>query len=258
MVFRFLKNKKSPILTSWAVPPDNRLYAIGDIHGRLDLLEQLLAMIDRDDAGRLPMETTLVFLGDLVDRGPNSAGVVECLRLLAHAKPGTRFLSGNHEEVFLRAVNDPGLEALKFFCRIGGRETILSYGISEANYNAMDYEELKATLTARVPQSHVTFLESFEDKIEIGDYLFVHAGIRPGVALDDQRPRDLRWIREPFLDYATQHERMIVHGHTITADIDEHSNRIGIDTGAYASGRLTALGMEGTSRWVLQTGNSSI
>jgi len=252
MIARLFKRRPGASIPPPAIPEGQRVYAVGDIHGRLDLLRQLLDRIAADDQERPPRRTTVIFLGDLVDRGPDSAGVIETLRQLAADRPDTRFLLGNHEEVFLHALREEKLETLKFFCRIGGRETILSYGISEADYNAMDYEELKAALTARVPESHLAFLETFENMIDIGDYLFVHAGIRPGLALEEQRLRDLRWIREPFLDHAAPHERMVVHGHTITPDVDERSNRIGIDTGAYASGRLTALGLEGRERWVLQ------
>jgi serine/threonine protein phosphatase 1 len=253
MLSKIFKRRGEPAAPPPSIPDGQRVYAVGDIHGRLDLLDELLAMIAADDAARAHAATTIVFLGDLVDRGPDSAGVVERLRALAESDSRLRFLTGNHEEVFYHALHDDGDEALKFFCRIGGRETILSYGISETDYNAMDYPELKAALAPLVPESHLAFIAGFEDMIEIGDYLFVHAGIRPDVPLEEQRPRDLRWIREPFLSHASPHCRMIVHGHTILPDIDLQSNRIGIDTGAYASGILTALGLEGTDRWTIQT-----
>jgi serine/threonine protein phosphatase 1 len=252
MTFNFFK-KPAPVHSAHAIPTQQRVYAVGDIHGRLDLLDKLLASIESDNLARPAANTTIVFLGDLVDRGPESAGVVERLRLLAETDRKLRFITGNHEEVFYHAVNDEGVESLKFFCRIGGRETILSYGVSEMEYNAMDYPELKAALVEMVPESHLEFLAGFEDMIEIGDYVFVHAGIRPDIPMRDQRPRDLRWIREPFLSHSTPHSRMVVHGHTIMADIDMQPNRIGIDTGAYASGKLTALCLQGEDRWVLKT-----
>ncbi len=195
----------------------------------------------------------LVFLGDLIDRGPDSSGVVDRLLSLSMLGDRSRFLLGNHEEVFLKAIFDDEIDSLRFFCRIGGRETILSYGIDESSYNAMDYAELKIALRAAVPKSHLRFLNQFEDMIEVGDYLFVHAGIRPGIPLGAQRVNDLRWIREPFLEHRAFHGRLIIHGHTITPDVDERPNRVGIDTGAYASGKLSALGIEGSSRWLLQT-----
>ncbi|WP_338061673.1 metallophosphoesterase [Sphingomonas panacisoli] len=198
------------------------------------------------------MATTLIFLGDLVDRGPDSAGVVERVRKLAASDVDVRVLMGNHEEVFLAAVRGD-LPALRFCCRIGGRETMISYGISQEEYERLDYAELAERLTEIVPAEHTDFIAGFEDVIVAGDYAFVHAGIRPNVAIAEQRQKDMRWIREPFLDYEGTFEAFVVHGHTILEDIDERSNRIGIDTGAYVTGKLTALGLEGADRWVLQT-----
>lgn len=234
-----------------SIPEGQRVYAVGDIHGRLDLLDRLLDRIAEDDAGRAPAETTIIFLGDLIDRGPESAQVVERLRRLAERRANTRFLLGNHEEVFLRAVAGDK-KALPFFNRIGGRETILSYGVSEEDYRTCDYDELMAMLQARVPQEHIDFLSGFEDIIIIGDYAFVHAGIRPHEPLASQRTSDLRWIRDEFLDHDAPLEKVIVHGHSITDDVDVRPHRIGLDTGAFASGQLTAMGFEADKRWVLQ------
>jgi serine/threonine protein phosphatase 1 len=159
---------------------------------------------------------------------------------------------GNHEEVFLRAVAGD-LRALRFLIRIGGRETLFSYGISEEEYRELEYDELLARIREKVPAAHVAFLAAFEKWIEIGDYLFVHAGLRPGIAVEDQAMSDLCWIREDFLRHRESFGKIVVHGHSITEDIDERTNRIGIDTGAYASGRLTAIGLEGDERWYLST-----
>ncbi|MBX3560565.1 MAG: serine/threonine protein phosphatase [Sphingomonas sp.] len=235
-----------------SIPDGRRVYAVGDIHGRLDLLDALLAEIESDNASRGPADTLVIFLGDLVDRGPDSRGVVE--RLIAYSKgpAPTRFLMGNHEEVFLRAVGGD-LKALKFLIRIGGRATILSYGIDEAEYRSLDYDGLAAALRARVPSEHVAFLSAFEEWIEMGDYLFVHAGVRPGVDLAEQRGSDLRWIRDDFLLHRDSFGKLVVHGHSITKDVDLRSNRIGIDTGAYESGKLTAIALEGAERWFLST-----
>jgi serine/threonine protein phosphatase 1 len=178
--------------------------------------------------------------------------VVERLIAFAEGPFETRFLMGNHEEVFLRALSGD-LKALRFLIRIGGRETILSYGFDDAEYRALDFESLLERLRARVPDRHVEFLSGFERWIEAGDYLFVHAGIRPGVALEAQSGADLRWIRDDFLRNRDDFGRIVVHGHSITEDVDIRSNRIGIDTGAYASGRLTAIGLEGAERWFLAT-----
>ena len=234
------------------VPEGQRVYAIGDIHGRLDLLEQLLAVIEGDDARRGAAKTTMIFLGDLVDRGPDSAGVVERLLHFSRGAVVTRFLMGNHEEVFLRAVKGD-TRALRLLIRIGGRETIFSYGVSREDYRNLDFEDLAALLRDKVPAEHVEFLSTFERSIEIGDYLFVHAGLRPGVAIADQSVSDLRWIRDDFLRHRESFGKLVIHGHSITDEADIRSNRIGIDTGAYSTGRLTAIGLEKDLRWFLST-----
>ncbi|WP_184018553.1 metallophosphoesterase family protein [Sphingobium boeckii] len=249
-LFRFKKKAAAP---SAATPDDQRIYAIGDIHGRLDLFDALLQQIDEDLKSRPRKKTSIILLGDLIDRGPESRGVVERAMALKCGSSSIRFLKGNHEEVFLRALKGDS-QVMRFLIRIGGKSTVMSYGVSEEEYNALDYEDLTALLMARVPQSHVDFLESFDDMIEMGDYVFVHAGIRPDVELDAQTSSDMRWIRDEFLDCQDSFGKMIVHGHTITEDIEYRSNRIGIDTGAYASGKLTAIGLEGTDVWSLQTG----
>jgi serine/threonine protein phosphatase 1 len=252
MVLSLLRRAIEPSPPVAAVPDGLRVYAIGDIHGRLDLLDQLLFRIEADERARgAAMDTQLVFLGDLVDRGPDSAGVVQRAMEVAERRPA-RFLMGNHEEVFLKALGG-SLEALRFFVKIGGRSTILSYGFEQTEYDALEYEALLDALIARVPPAHVAFLKSFESQIAIGDYLFVHAGIRPRVPLEDQTGGDLRWIRSEFLDYRGAHGPIVVHGHTICDEVEERPNRIGIDTGAFASGRLTALGLERGERWYLST-----
>lgn len=237
------------------VPDGVRVYAVGDIHGRLDLLDDLLEQMDADNAARPEADTIVIFLGDLIDRGPSSAQVVQRLMDLGSGSSRIRFLLGNHEEVFLKSLQGDA-KALPFFVRIGGKPTILSYGIGEAEYGAADYPELLAMVRARVPQAHIDFLTAFEDLIIVGDYAFVHAGVRPGVALDQQEPGNLRWIREEFLNSDAPLEKIIVHGHTISDEVEERGCRIGIDTGAYASGKLTAMGFEGAERWLLQTNGS--
>lgn len=233
-----------------AVPDGRRIYAIGDIHGRLDLLDSALTRLHADDRARGAAETTIVFLGDLVDRGPESAGVIDRLCELSASGCAVRFLMGNHEEVFLLAIGGDR-QAARLFCRIGGRETLMSYGVGGDAYERMSYDEVIERLQALVPPSHVAFLTAFEALIVVGDYAFVHAGVRPGVPLDQQRGEDLRWIREPFLDHRGTLEKVIVHGHTIREEVEFRPHRIGIDTGGYATGRLTVLGLEGTERWVL-------
>lgn len=251
MIRKFL-NYRAAVPLPATIPTGQRVYAIGDIHGRLDLLDRLIARIDSDDAVRDPAETIVVFLGDLVDRGPNSSGVVERVRLLTGERPGVRMLMGNHEEVFLAAL-DGDARALRMFTRIGGRETALSYGIADADYEGMDYAELHEALAATVPAAHRAFLARGTDMEVVGDYAFVHAGVRPERPLDQQRVADLRWIRDPFLDYRGRLDKTIVHGHTIAEDVEFRPHRIGIDTGAYFSGRLTALALESDQCWRIDT-----
>lgn len=252
MLAKLLKPRARVDARRDTLPEGRRAYAVGDVHGRLDLLDELLAGIDADDARRGPADTAIILLGDLVDRGPDSAGVVERLRLLAETDKRLRFLAGNHEEVFLGALRGEA-GALKLFCRIGGRETVVSYGVAGSAYDAMDYGELAAALDRIVPKAHRRFLEGFEDAVELGDYLFVHAGVRPDRALDDQRTADLRWIRDTFLHHRGRLAKRVVHGHTIAPEVEFRPHRIGIDTGAYATGRLTALGLEGAEQWLLRT-----
>ncbi len=252
MIKSFFSKKRDQEAPPPAVPAGQRVYAIGDIHGRQDLLLKLLTMIDEDDAKRGPADTYLVFLGDLVDRGPDSKGVIDTALSLAKASDKVRFLTGNHEEVMVGAYSgDPSM--VRFFCRIGGRETILSYGVPLARYRNMEIDELAELLPDLFPAEHMEFLSTFEDQIVFGDYVFVHAGIRPKVPLAEQSRKDMRWIREDFISYERRHEKFVIHGHTISEDIDSQRNRIGIDTGAYLTDRLTAIGLEGTERWYVQT-----
>jgi len=236
-----------------SVPPGQRIYAVGDIHGRLDLFEALIAAIEADDGACESAETTVVLLGDLVDRGPDSAGVVARAREWQQQR-SVRILAGNHEEMFLASFEN--VDTLRHFLRFGGRETVLSYGVDPEAYLQASVEEVQAMMSDAVPAVDREFLAGFEDMIAIGDYLFVHAGIAPDVPFEEQRRHDLRWIREPFLSYAAPHGAVIVHGHTIRDDPQDCGNRIGIDTGAFMSGRLTALVLEGTQRRYLEAVDS--
>lgn len=233
-----------------AVPAGERVYAVGDIHGRSDLFAALIEAIDADDAARGAARTTVVLLGDLVDRGPDSAGVIRLAREWG-ARRKVRLIAGNHEEMFLASFTDR--ETLKHFLKYGGRETVLSYPVDLAEWNAADIAQAQRLMRAAVPEDDRAYLAAGEDMIRIGDYLFVHAGIEPGVPFEEQRIGELRWIREPFLSHRGSHGAVVVHGHTITKTPVLRANRIGLDTGAYASGRLTALGLEGGARWLLET-----
>lgn len=252
----FFKSLSRSLFKSDVPPPRGkegaRAYAVGDVHGRLDLLETLLAKIDEDNAGRPPKKTYIVFLGDLIDRGPDSAGVVERLRNYRPDFATPVFLGGNHEEVLLRIVAGEH-EIFGDWLSFGGAECVASYGLDPRSLGRKEPAAAARQLVEALPSGHVEFLESFADTFRFGDYLFVHAGIRPGVALAEQDQFDLRWIREPFLGEAEEHGMVIVHGHTIFPKVDERSNRIGIDTGAYRSGVLTAIGIEDEERWYLST-----
>jgi serine/threonine protein phosphatase 1 len=233
-----------------------RAYAIGDIHGRLDLLEELLAKIHAELQRRPAPKTLLVFVGDLIDRGPSSAQVIE--RLRTYRREGVRpmFLLGNHEEVLLRILRGDAQLITKWRW-FGGAECLQSYGVDLARMAQLSDDDAMSIVRAAIPTEHVDFLESFVDSCRFGDYLFVHAGIRPGIELEQQRQSDLRWIREPFLFDETDHGFIVVHGHTISNEVEQRPNRIGIDTGAYRTGVLTALAIEGSERWLIDTGLTS-
>lgn len=251
-MIKSLFRKEKPAAGPPAVPGDVRVYAIGDVHGCDAEFARLLELIDADHAGRSPKRQVLVLLGDLVDRGPDSASVVQRAMGLADNGREVRLLAGNHEELLLLSCRG-NARALRIFARNGGRETALSYGVDPDAYDSADFDQLQNLLEAHVPADHRAFLTEMEEVVIVGDYAFVHAGIRPRVALADQKGADLRWIRDSFLDSTEMHEKFIVHGHTITEQVDEQPNRLGIDTGAFASGRLTAVALEDDRRWFLQT-----
>ncbi len=234
-----------------SVPDGIRIYAIGDVHGRDDLLAVLLDTIEADRAARRNAKTILVFLGDLIDRGPSSAQVVERLLDRRRADARTVFVMGNHEEV-LRNILDGDDSVIADWLRFGGDRCMESYGVEAAGLSAMSASDAGRVIRCAIPPSHRQFLESQADSFQAGDYLFVHAGIRPGIPLDQQSRQDLRWIRAPFLDHEGRHEFVVVHGHTISDSVVDTPARIGLDTGAYSSNVLTAMGFEGTARWVLQ------
>jgi serine/threonine protein phosphatase 1 len=249
MVFgRFARGRA----VTFALPEGERVYAIGDVHGRRDLLEQLLARIDADDASRGAARTHLILLGDLVDRGPDSAGVVQLVSDLMKASDHVRLIKGNHEEVLAKAAHGSP-RAARGLLEIGGYETLASYGIGRDEADHGTLHDLADLIGKRLPADHVALLDGGEDKIVLGDYLFVHAGIHPGKPLDRQSGADLRWIREPFLSARRRDRWMVIHGHTPSESVDIGDQRIGIDTGAFATGVLTAIGLEGEERWFLQT-----
>jgi len=245
---RKLFSRQEPELPPARIPAGQRVYAIGDIHGRLDLFDQAILAIEEDDARRGPADTTVILLGDLIDRGPDSAMVVKTARQWQQRR-NVRALLGNHEQMLLDAMTDK--DTLRHLLRYGGRETLLSYGMSPAEYETSLLDDILEGMPRMIPADDVAWMRSMEDRIAIGDYLFVHAGIRPGIPLEEQRTSDLRWIRGEFLDDPRDHGCVVVHGHSITPEVAERRNRIGIDTGAYNSGVLTTLALEGEERWYL-------
>jgi len=239
--FPFLK-QAAPVRR---VPEGWRTYAIGDVHGCLEQLDRLLEAIDADLLGRTA-KAHLVFLGDVIDRGPQSAGVVD--RLLHGPLPGEQqtFLLGNHEEIMLDCI-DGNVEALSLWLQFGGIQTLESYGLSSARiFDRLG--SLSEAMREFIPADHIAFIRSFSDYLTLEDYLFVHAGIRPDIALDQQSPNDLRWIRSEFLDSVVDHGTVVVHGHSIVPEVEVRHNRIGVDTGCYRTGRLSALVLEGMSK----------
>lgn len=243
------------VLTSHRLPcgpAGYRAYAVGDVHGRLDLLEMLLAEIQSDIVSRGDARNLVVFLGDLIDRGSQSAQVVERLRTWRPENAETIFLCGNHEEVLMRILAGER-RLLADWLKYGGAECLASYNLPAESLAGKSEEDALALIKDAIPAEHEQFISTFSDTLRFGDYLFVHAGIRPGVKIRDQTQADLRWIRQPFLEDATDHGLTIVHGHTISETVDERPNRIGLDTGAYRTGVLTAMAVEGTSRWFLDT-----
>lgn len=232
-----------------AVPNGTRYYAIGDVHGRLDLYEAMIGAIDAEIVASPELDHRVIVLGDLVDRGPDSAGVVERTRQWQQTR-NVRVLAGNHEEMFLTAFQKP--EALRHFLKHGGRETVLSYGLSARDMATLELEQIFVRLPELVPQETRDYIASFETMIRAGDYVFVHAGIDPTRPLSEQKRSDLLWIRERFLSHDGPLEKVVVHGHTIFDTVMDCGNRIGIDTGAFRSGVLTALVLEGDQRRILQ------
>lgn len=235
------------------VPPGQRVYAVGDVHGRADLFVALVAAINEDDLRRNGLQavadTTVVLLGDLIDRGPDSATVLSLAQQWQRERP-VHILCGNHEEMLLESLTD--LDTLRAYLRYGGCETLLSFGIALDVYLAATFEELQVLMLSSIPMPVIEFIRSFEEQLLIGDYLFVHAGIRPGVPQEAQERTDLLWIREPFLSYGQTLGAVVVHGHTISKQPTFREHRIGIDTGAYATGILTAIGLEGDQRWLIE------
>lgn len=228
--------------------PGLRIYCIGDIHGRADLLAHVQNRIAADLKQRPNPENLIVCLGDYIDRGPHSAQVLDLLSQPAPARLFT--LRGNHESMMLAFLSDA--RALDMWRRFGGIETLVSYGIDVSDVAiGAGYEEARQTLLAKLPERHLNLLKNMRLSLEVDDYFFCHAGIRPGIALEAQSEIDLTTIRGDFLGSDEDFGKIIIHGHTPVAEPEIKKNRINIDTGAFASGRLTCLVIEPTGFFFL-------
>lgn len=228
-------------------------WAVGDIHGRLDLLEPLVQHMISDCAATPAERTAVIFLGDYIDRGPQSREVIQYLSSLPKDLGiEWRFLKGNHEEAMLDFLEDSSTGST--WCEYGGDATLASYGLRlpQMRHKAEAWAHLSADLDHKVTPAERAFLAELELSLSVGDYFFAHAGARPGVALSDQSTRDLMWIRNSFLDSDVEFKKVIVHGHTPTTQVYADHRRVGIDTRAYESGVLTALRLIGTERRILQ------
>lgn len=229
-----------------------RVYAIGDVHGRLDLLERVLAMVTQDLAARPVLEAVVVFLGDYVDRGPDSHGVLELLAAGAPAQTRHVLLKGNHEEMLMRFLDDASFGA--GWRQLGGMETLLSYRVQVNQvFVESGHQGLREALCRCLPPHHLELLSRLATSWTAGDYFFCHAGVRPRVPLDQQRPEDLLWIRAPFVESRDDFGKVVVHGHSPVETPQFHANRINIDTGAYVTNRLTCLVLENADRGLLMT-----
>jgi serine/threonine protein phosphatase 1 len=238
-----------------AGPPGMRLYAIGDVHGRLDLLEEMHAQIAGEIERDRPDDWRIIHVGDYVDRGPDSKGVIELIRRAIRSDSRVVALAGNHDVGMIDFLGSPEKDGL--FALYGGRETALSYGV-EADFSSgwLARQAADALLSA-MPETHLAFLNGLPRSVAYGDFFFCHAGVRPGVPLAEQNPLDLIWIREKFLTWPHPHEKIIVHGHTPQSEPEIMPNRVNVDTGAYMSGVLTALAIDGKRKRVLQVGREA-
>ncbi len=228
-------------------PNGMRIYAIGDVHGMDAMLAEAHEKIARDRTTHGDLDDRIIHVGDYVDRGPDSAGVIDRLARLRESDPRVVCLLGNHDELMAGFLSEPVLCGPNWLAN-GARNTLASYGIAVPE--GMDFADLPALaerLAATMPAAHAAFLRDLPLSVRFGDFFFCHAGIRPGVALDRQDPNDLVWIREPFLASGRDHGAVVVHGHTPVPAPEVRANRIGIDTGAVYGGALTVLVLEGSA-----------
>ena len=229
-----------------SIPADTRIYAVGDIHGRADLLMDAIARID-DDIARRPIHHAVeVYLGDYIDRGPDSKAVIDALAIRLVENRAV-CLRGNHEALMEGFLRDHSF--FHHWRQLGALQTLASYGIHP--HNGETAAELRRRFLGAFPRTHELFLQCLHDGFCSGDFLFVHAGIRPGVPIEQQDVNDLYWIRGEFLESKLDHGKFIVHGHTPVPHPDIRNNRINIDTGAWKTGTLTCAAIEGTAILIL-------
>lgn len=241
------------------LPPDVEVvYAVGDVHGCIKQLHALEALIATDAARAPAVPFAVVYLGDLIDRGPHSSEVIQSLMEAAASKVHRYCVCGNHERAFLDFVDHPELGAR--WLGIGGAETLRSYGIT-IPFSRLSKRQLKTLAMeakASIPQEHIDFLRRLPTALTWKDYLFVHAGVRPGISLENQHPKDLLEIREPFLSSSGPFSRIVVHGHSPSRDPLRLTTRISLDTGCYATGRLSAARLEADTVEFLSVGNAYV
>ena len=237
--------KSRRINASPLLPEELRIYAVGDVHGRADLLKQLFSRIDEDLKKHPIAETMHIFLGDYIDRGPESRQTIDLLVNRSRHHEAV-FLKGNHEAFLFDALKSPS--QLQGWRQYGGLQTLISYGLTPSlNPDEAEQAELIKELAHKIPPYQRRFFNSLRLRFVCGDFFFVHAGVRPGIPLSQQREEDLLWIRDEFLESEEQFPKYIVHGHTPVREPDIRPNRINIDTGAYATGNLTLLTIQGKS-----------
>jgi len=242
--------KKAPLPH---VPEGLLLYVIGDIHGRIDLLARLMKLIKTDATQHPSPKKELIFLGDYIDRGVDSKGVIDYLLTRLPKDMKITFLRGNHDDRLLNFLNGD-LNQAPDWLALGGMATLVSYGINPYRANVIhDLKALHKAMIEKIPAEHRAFLKATKIDTTRGDYYFVHAGVRPGVPIEKQTSEDRLWIRHDFLGSAHDHGKVIVHGHSILPEPDIQHNRVGIDTGAYATGILTCLVLQGSTQRFLST-----
>jgi serine/threonine protein phosphatase 1 len=238
-----------------SLPAGLRIYAVGDIHGRLDLLNELLARINTDIALRPIVRPVYVFLGDYIDRGSSSRETID--RLIEHGETSESvFLKGNHELIAIKCLSDRSL--FDQWMRLGGLETLISYGMSpEILANGKQIVELQSAFHSALPQTHFRFFRDLKSSFACGDFFFAHAGVNPNIELSRQKESDLLWIRGEFLSSTRDFGKIVIHGHTPTSELEVGPNRINIDTGAFVTGRLTCLVLEGESLSIIDTSSDT-